>query len=254
MRAFSLVELSIVLVILGLLTGGILAGQSLIRAAELRSVASDYQRWVTATRSFQDKYLALPGDMAYATKFWGDNAAACADAAVADGTPGTCNGDGDGKLWGSVTAGTTGERFQYWNQLALAGLIEGGYTGLAGAGSSDACIPGSNIPAGKLSNSGWSTRYDGTTGGPAATFSLFYGNRFNFGSIVSAWDPSGAILTPAELWNLDTKLDDGKPARGKLIARYFEDCTDATSATDYDSDYKLSSNTIACAIQFVNQF
>ncbi len=53
-NGFSLVELSIVLVILGLPTGGILAGQSLIRAAELRSVSTEYNRFVTATQSFRD--------------------------------------------------------------------------------------------------------------------------------------------------------------------------------------------------------
>ena len=69
--AFSLVELSIVLVILGLLTGGILTGQSLIRAAEMRSIVTELQRYQTAARSFQDKYFALPGDMRNATDFWG---------------------------------------------------------------------------------------------------------------------------------------------------------------------------------------
>lgn len=57
-RGFSLVELSIVLVILGLLTGGILAGQSLIRAAELRAVSTEYSRYATAVQSFRDKYFA----------------------------------------------------------------------------------------------------------------------------------------------------------------------------------------------------
>ena len=69
--AFSLVELSIVLVILGLLTGGILSGQSLIRAAELRSVTTEYSRYTAATYSFRDKYFALPGDMSNAESFWG---------------------------------------------------------------------------------------------------------------------------------------------------------------------------------------
>ncbi|MGB1540395.1 MAG: prepilin-type N-terminal cleavage/methylation domain-containing protein, partial [Rickettsiales bacterium] len=59
---FSLVELSIVLVILGLLTGGILGGQSLIRAAELRSVSKEYEKYQTAINIFKDKYFALPGD------------------------------------------------------------------------------------------------------------------------------------------------------------------------------------------------
>ena len=67
--AFSLVELSIVLVILGLLVGGVLSGQSLIRAAELRSVTTEYSRYTTAISSFRDKYFALPGDMSNATSF-----------------------------------------------------------------------------------------------------------------------------------------------------------------------------------------
>ena len=70
-QGFSLVELSIVLVILGLLTGGILAGQSLIRASELRAATAEYQRYATSIQSFRDKYMALPGDMTNATRFWG---------------------------------------------------------------------------------------------------------------------------------------------------------------------------------------
>jgi prepilin-type N-terminal cleavage/methylation domain-containing protein len=58
--AFSLVELSIVLVILGLLTGGILTGQNLIRAAELRAVVTEFNRYQTAVRTFEDKYSPFP--------------------------------------------------------------------------------------------------------------------------------------------------------------------------------------------------
>lgn len=107
-HGFSLVELSIVLVILGLLTGGILAGQSLIRAAELRSVASEHQRYVTATKSFQDKYFSVPGDMKNATSFWG--AADGGDGLGTDcfnvksTTATTCNGNGDTILQASNTA------------------------------------------------------------------------------------------------------------------------------------------------------
>ena len=103
-NAFSLVELSIVLVILGLLTGGILGGQSLIRAAELRSVSTEAARYTTAVYSFRDKYMALPGDMPNATAFWG--AAPDCSAQTASGAS-TCNGNGDGMLrWG----GTNPER------------------------------------------------------------------------------------------------------------------------------------------------
>ena len=76
-QGFSLVELSIVLVILGLLTGGILTGQSLIRAAELRSVTTEFQKYQTAMMTFRDRYMALPGDMRNATAFLGSFARNC---------------------------------------------------------------------------------------------------------------------------------------------------------------------------------
>jgi len=80
--AFSLVELSIVLVILGLLTGGVLTGQNLIRAAELRAVTTEFNAYQTAANTFKDKYFAIPGDMTNATDFWGS---AGGDGTLGDG-------------------------------------------------------------------------------------------------------------------------------------------------------------------------
>ena len=82
-HAFSLVELSIVLVILGLLVGGVLSGQSLIRAAQLRSVTTQFANYRAAVFTFRDKYFALPGDMANASAFWGSAGGTGADAADA---------------------------------------------------------------------------------------------------------------------------------------------------------------------------
>jgi len=64
---FSLLELSIVLVIIGLIAGGIVAGSSMIRAAELRAVLTELTQYQTATNTFRDKYLGLPGDLRNAT-------------------------------------------------------------------------------------------------------------------------------------------------------------------------------------------
>jgi prepilin-type N-terminal cleavage/methylation domain-containing protein len=75
--AFSLVELSIVLVILGLLVGGVLAGQSLIRAAQLRAVTAQVGQYAAASKTFRDKYFALPGDLPNATSFWPVNPSGC---------------------------------------------------------------------------------------------------------------------------------------------------------------------------------
>ena len=62
-RGFTLIELSIVLVIIGLIVGGVLVGQDLIRAAAVRAQVSQIEKYNTAVNTFRDKYGALPGDI-----------------------------------------------------------------------------------------------------------------------------------------------------------------------------------------------
>src|SRR3990167_3747578 len=219
---FSLVELSIVLVILGLLTGGILAGQSLIRAAELRSVNTEYQRYYTASLAFRDKYFAIPGDMTNATAFWGkDNVKCTADSGTTT-VAGTCNGDGGGMIGGAGSAGATGELYRYWQQLALAGLIEGTYTGYAGPAAGADHVIGTNAPRSKMNNGGWGITNRANYAGDAAIYAYDYGNMFMFGAQQSGNLPELNITTPEETWNIDTKMDDGKPGSGKLMVRNWQ--------------------------------
>ena len=244
---FTLVELSIVLVILGLLVGGVLTGQSLIRASELRAVTSEYQRFQTAQNAFRDKYFALAGDMTNATSFW---------------TSGTANGNGDGALSNPSAAATTGEIFQFWNQLSLAGLIEGKYTGISGPGAQIDTIPGTNSPKSKLSGGGWGLSYNASFGGDTTMYAYEYGNYLAFGSTVGGtinWNP---ILKPEEAWNIDTKVDDGKPGSGRIMIREnatwsgaaASKCSTSTSSTDYAGLYNLSGTTPSCALLYPKAF
>lgn len=237
---FSLVELSIVLVILGLLTGGILGGQSLIKAAELRSVGTEYDAWQTATNIFKDKYMAIPGDMQRADEFW----------------PGVVSGDGNGVISIPAGANLTGEMFTFWQHLAEAGLIAGEYTGVAGGDSDAHSILGENAPKSKYGNAGWSARHcdTGDDCGVDTDYDLPYGNHFTFGSAVD-YDTDQPALIPEEAWNIDTKLDDGKPAKGKVIAIFWDDaCAEAddgsSSATDFEASYRLSAESVECALVF----
>src|SRR5690348_1121410 len=84
-RGFSLLELSIVLVIIGLITGGITAGRTIVRAAELRSMITDINKYKSAIYTFREKYNAVPGDMKNAVKYWG-----AAAGGTADGVDATC--------------------------------------------------------------------------------------------------------------------------------------------------------------------
>lgn len=228
MRAFSLVELSIVLVILGLLTGGILAGQSLIRAAELRAVTSELSRYHVALRSFQSKYMMLPGDITNATQFWG-TATTCPGTVAEPSTDArTCDGNGDG-LIGS-TGATRYERFRAWQQMANAGLIEGSYTGVPGAQGNVHAVVGQNIPASKLALAGWNVLSDATS-------------KLQIGATLASNNTAyGPVMRPEEAWNIDLKMDDGLPTSGKTTGNCFDAATPPA--------YNLTDASIACSLVF----
>ena len=256
--AFSLVELSIVLVILGLLVGGVLSGQSLIHASELRAATAEYQRYFTAVEAFKDKYFAIPGDFNNAQAFWGQSTA-CGGASAT----GVCNGNGDGIINQAAAVSTQGEDFMFWRELAFAGLVEGNYTGIAGPSAGNTGIDsviGTNVPKSKMANSGWSVRNLANYAGDGATYKYDYGNIFGFGSQVTGDTTYGANMKPEDAWNIDTKLDDGLPGSGKIMVR--DDnvfgtataCTNATGNTDYTSGYKLSNTALSCSFFIAKQF
>lgn len=115
---FTLIEIAIVLVIIGLLLGGILKGQELITQGRIRNVANDFQSMTAAVNLYQDRYRALPGDDAGAAARW----------TITAPTPssGTL---GDGIIAGNYnTATAADESRQFWLHLRRAGLVGGAVT------------------------------------------------------------------------------------------------------------------------------
>lgn len=221
-QAFSLIELSIVLVILGLLTGGVLSGRSLIRAAEIRAITSSAEQFRSAFFQFKGRYFAMPGDMANATDFWGSlggdgRNAACQDLAATGRE--TCNGDGNGYIDSSDYGVTWDERFRFWRHLANAGLVEGTYTGrTTGATGSFVLVPGTNAPVirGLATADPFSYREFPTAG----VGSFDFAHSAQDGHVVLAYrttSGTGRLVSPQEAWNIDMKLDDGVPARGVVV-------------------------------------
>ncbi len=261
---FSLVELSIVLVILGLLVGGILAGQSLIRASELRSIPEEQAKIATAMHGFRDKYFALPGDMANAISFWGavNTGGAngnCAAPATDRGTgTQTCNGDGNGLIMAlsdtSYSAAINYERFRLYQHLANAGLIEGSYSGVTGPGGTGHYVPGINTLAGHIPNTGWVIAFGtiNTAGGANDYSQPSPGHYTQIGASSASATPNVKFTTPQEAWNIDKKIDDGKPALGRMKIKYWDDCTLSADQYDFAADYDLNKTTNECVIQFRN--
>lgn len=256
-RAFSLVELSIVLVILGLLTGGIMAGQSLIHASELRALTTQYHNITAAEQNFQTKYGAIPGDFQDATKYWGrenSNADCIANYGAAVNTAtGVCDGNGDNSLSLSAAGGQASEAFQFWRHLAMAGMLDGKYTGIAGAANSYASTPDVNVPSTKITSGGWFVSTWGTVSGSTFLFNGDYGNIYQVGA-ASAADPANLLFSPIDMQSLDTKMDDGMPATGKLVARSFSTCTTAAANSQLSATYLVNSNSALCVLIFRNQY
>jgi prepilin-type N-terminal cleavage/methylation domain-containing protein len=109
---FTLIELAIVLVIIGLLLGGVLKGQELINSAKVKNLANDFRTIPVYIYGYQDKFKALPGDDRNVV------------AHVGSGTP----GNGDGALagnWFTAGANANVEAYQFWQQVRLANLAAG---------------------------------------------------------------------------------------------------------------------------------
>ena len=118
---FTLIELSIVVVVISLIVAGVVTGQSLVNQSKLRSFVSDMNLIRTSVNTFFQQYNALPGDMTNAYDFWG-TAIGCIDAFVQTDGSG-CNGDGSRNYHTYKT-----ERQRAWHHLEQADLYNSNLT------------------------------------------------------------------------------------------------------------------------------
>lgn len=207
---FTLIELSIVLVIIGLIVGGIMVGRSLIEGAKIRAMIKDLQTYQTAINTFKLKYGGLPGDITNATTFF-PAAAACPVGEAAA----TCNGNGNRNVAPGVLTGS--EMTYFWQHLGMAGLVGGSYS----SSWPTSAVPGPGyfpflpienaapLPRGWMSNvTIWYENFVNQNHfliGPASTDVAWYtGYAKRFSSCET-------------LWSIDTKIDDGLPGLGKVL-------------------------------------
>lgn len=211
---FTLVELSIVLVIIGLIISGVLVGQDLIRGAEIRATVTQYESFNAAVATFRGKYGALPGDVAGQTSF---------------GFVG--NGDGDGVLEEATATEHDGEYVFFWNHLGSTGaaLISGSYAGTAtGVTTTDI---NSFTPTAKAGQN-W------------GVYNVSGVNYYILGAAVSSAGnnyTTAAVFSPLDARSMDEKIDDGRPYRGIVQARAAHN-----TAPNTDPTYDQGSDAAAC--------
>lgn len=209
---FTLLELSIVLVIIGLIVGGVLVGRDLIDAAAIRAQISQVEKYNTAVNAFKLKYGYLPGDIAEpdASGF-----------GFATRGPYAGQGDGNGVLEGFTAnaanknngSSQTGENLMFWVDLSKAGLIPDNLSKITPTSLlifyNTPEQVGRYLPAAKIGNSNFmyvysynGIHYFGLTG---VYFMISPSDMNTYGN-----------LTVQQAYNIDSKIDDGLPMSGTV--------------------------------------
>lgn len=225
-QGFTLVEITIVILITGLIIAGVMVGLNLIRASELRATIQQLGGFDAAINTFRAKYGGMPGDFNKAARM---------------GMP--SDGDGDGLLQDAdgATVDLTGELTSFWVQLSMEGMISGSIT-LYTSGDNDMSV-GTHFPRTKYSNNG------------IVAFEADEANYYYLGATNSANDTMQFVydLTPGDAQAMDIKADDGIGSTGSVIAvdgaapaDNTGDCLDSFGGTD---DYVLDSNALVCQLR-----
>jgi len=209
-RGFTLVELSIVLVIIGLIVGGVLAGQSLINSAKLQAEVTQFNKIDTAVNAFYLKFNGLPGDMANSSGF---TTAGVANG-NADGYIGGTAGVGAGGAVADITTYTSTEEANAAAELFELGLLPGTAVNPTGTSASAISTSGGDVLIGKaLIGSG--ILLFGNAAVSANNNWAFYGIQNASTSAVKVEDLYGSD----QVLSIDSKMDDGIATTGLVQSR-----------------------------------
>jgi len=232
MKGFTLIELSIVLVLVALIVAGITGGRTLIRTAELNSVIADVAHYKSMVASFDMKYHGLPGDIRNPFEYWPNDV---------PGAPLIYMGNGNRQI-NSQDPPSPDERenAQAWLHMYRAEMVSGSFDG----------VPpleiGRSVPPSKIEG-----------GGYTFWFSTFYGHEGN-AIVFGKEGGSGlfnAVINTRDAVVIDTKSDDGSADTGKVIGAEAWDSAVGTCVTSpggglAPSAYILSNKEVKCYLWF----
>ncbi len=263
--AFTLLELAIVMVIIALLGAAVIAGRSMLRNAAISSTMGEFGEYTGAFQQFREKYGALPGDIPNATSFWAGGTVTCPwsnSTGVA-----TCNGNGNQQIADQATyTSYRYEAHRAWQQLAFAGLVEGGFNGGFESSGTVGVTPGTRVPKNALKdNIGWHVYFVGPISSDSAArfFDGNYGHVLYLGAAVfQVAASSKGVVSGEEMAALDAKYDDGSPATGNIRhgaynsgTGYFgSSCVTAANNAPESAVYAADASVQDCVPLFVTGF
>jgi prepilin-type N-terminal cleavage/methylation domain-containing protein len=226
--AFTLVELAIVLVIVGLITVGVVGGQSIMESAEKRGFVTEIQGYQTAVRAFDLEFDAIPGDFDEAEDYWGSNC---------NGKHQNCNGNGNGTLrpWPHETS-------RFWIHLEEAGIINVS----RGANNWTAYRKMQNL---RSADDNAIHGYMGGFGSLAQ--GIVRGHELNimFVNFTQGTGVNASILKASESKYADDKMDNGDPSNGMI--RTTTGASNDGDCINSDGDYNISNDGISCITALV---
>lgn len=225
----TLIELSIVLSIIGLVIGGVLVGQNLYKAAKLHQVSKDMNKYMAAVNNYKIIYSAYPGDHRTAEQFWPSK---------------TNNGNGDGKIFDHWSTGAArDEDSKAMEQLSLAEIIEFHPTG-----SYSPQIVGKTMPAGPFDGQGY--RFQSAPWNGNESLYGRMGMHIVAGIVAPGADVWDGFLTASQAYEVDKKFDDGMPATGLMISTGStnSDCVEGSTGdwNPGNNKYAININRKAC--------
>ncbi|QOJ13995.1 MAG: type II secretion system protein [Planctomycetia bacterium] len=213
---FTLIELSVVMLVIAVLAAAILVGADLIRDARIRQQISQLEQFDRAATTFKLKYGCIPGDCANISAVFSGAPDGNGDGLVTD-----CSGD----IKGSVSYYDMDSSYEYeaaafWQELGLAGLIEGIYDGAAS--TLDNHSVGNTYPASTIDPSIGVLAYATACASPGYSSLDHPFNAYTTVVVSTAGGLQQAVydraLAPAVAYSIDRKVDDGSPKAGRVNA------------------------------------
>lgn len=190
-RGFSLVEISVVLVIIALIASAATVGVNMIEAAKIRAIVSEFGKYTVAINSFSAKHEQFPGDFSEAEDNWGAS--------------NTDNGNNDGHIQFENSDGVH-EGYLAWQHLSFEKMLNATYPGTRGDGIA---VVGTDVPL-STSKGGYFLDYAAFGFSEANVLILGKAANSTAGVVVAG------VLTPSQALEVDVKMDDGEPKTGTV--------------------------------------